>query len=186
MPLLGCPKFVVTLCMRCGAFDCIAFEWSLVLLLSMYFDDVPTPPLLLPPPPAPPPLAGSFECWLAFDVSEVDWLGDCCCCDCDADGAVDGSCSAVDGSYLRGRPRDKWRRFTNSLSSTIQNEPKSSSYRTKHLCSDKFVRIAFYELIQCGFGFCIICVCGCCCCYFIIHLNLLNHLLLSHHWSLDC
>lgn len=49
-----------------------------------------------------------------------------------------------DGSYFRGRPLDKWRRFTNSLSSTIQNEPKSSSYLTKHLCRDKFVRIAFY------------------------------------------
>lgn len=34
---------------------------------------------------------------------------------------------AADGSYLRGRPRDKWRRLTNSLSSTIQKEPKSSS-----------------------------------------------------------
>lgn len=48
------------------------------------------------------------------------------------------------GSYFRGLPRDKWRRFTNSASSTIQNDPKSSSYRTKHLWSDRLVRIAFY------------------------------------------
>ena len=31
----------------------------------------------------------------------------------------------------------------NSASSTIQKEPKSSSYLTKHLCNDKLVRIAF-------------------------------------------
>jgi hypothetical protein len=49
------------------------------------------------------------------------------------------------GSYLRGRPRLRWRLFTNSASSTIQKEPKSSSYRTKHLCRDRFVRIAFYN-----------------------------------------
>lgn len=50
------------------------------------------------------------------------------------------------GSYFRGRPRLKWRRFTNSLSSTIQNEPKSSSYLTKHLCNERFVRIAFWKM----------------------------------------
>lgn len=50
-----------------------------------------------------------------------------------------------DGSYFLGRPLDKCLLFTNSLSSTIQNDPKSSSYLTKHLCSDKFVRIAFYS-----------------------------------------
>ena len=48
------------------------------------------------------------------------------------------------GSYFRGRPRERWRRLTNSASSTIQNEPKSSSYRTKHLWSDKLVRMAFW------------------------------------------
>lgn len=52
------------------------------------------------------------------------------------------------GSYFRGRPRDKWRRFTNSASSTIQNDPKSSSQRTKHLWSDRLVRIAFYTPIR--------------------------------------
>ena len=31
------------------------------------------------------------------------------------------------GSYFLGRPRDRCRRFTNSASSTIQNDPKSSS-----------------------------------------------------------
>lgn len=51
------------------------------------------------------------------------------------------------GSYLRGRPRLRCRLFTNSASSTIQKDPKSSSYRTKHLCSDRFVRIAFYNCI---------------------------------------
>lgn len=64
--------------------------------------------------------------------------GGCCCCCAVGDG---------DGSYFRGRPRDKCRRFTNSLSSTIQNEPKSSSYLTKHLCSDRFVRIAFCSCV---------------------------------------
>lgn len=47
------------------------------------------------------------------------------------------------GSYFLGRPRDRCRRFTNSASSTIQNDPKSSSQRTKHLCNDRLVRIAF-------------------------------------------
>jgi len=47
------------------------------------------------------------------------------------------------GSYLRGLPLDKCLLFINSLSSTIQKEPKSSSYLTKHLCNDKLVRIAF-------------------------------------------
>lgn len=49
------------------------------------------------------------------------------------------------GSYFLGLPRLKCRLFTNSASSTIQKEPKSSSYRTKHLCSDRLVRIAFYN-----------------------------------------
>ena len=49
------------------------------------------------------------------------------------------------GSYFLGRPRDKCRLFINSASSTIQKLPKSSSYRTKHLCKDKFVRIAFFR-----------------------------------------
>ena len=68
----------------------------------------------------------------------------CCCCCC---------CACWDwefcefGSYFLGLPRDKWRLFINSASSTIQNDPKSSSYLTKHLCNDKLVRIAFYELI---------------------------------------
>ena len=47
------------------------------------------------------------------------------------------------GSYFRGLPLDKCRLFMNSASSTIQKEPKSSSYLTKHLCNDKLVRIAF-------------------------------------------
>ncbi len=47
------------------------------------------------------------------------------------------------GSYLLGLPRERCLRFMNSLSSTIQKEPKSSSYLTKHLCSDRLVRIAF-------------------------------------------
>ena len=64
-----------------------------------------------------------------------------CACAC---ALASPSCVGVCGSYLRGRPRDRWRRLTNSWSSTIQNEPKSSSQRTKHLCSDKFVRIAFW------------------------------------------
>lgn len=51
---------------------------------------------------------------------------------------------ALLGSYFRGLPLDKCRLFINSASSTIQKDPKSSSYLTKHLCSDKFVRIAFY------------------------------------------
>ena len=46
-------------------------------------------------------------------------------------------------SYFLGRPRVKCLRLTNSKSSTIQNDPKSSSYLTKHLCRDKLVRIAF-------------------------------------------
>ena len=33
----------------------------------------------------------------------------------------------VDGSYFRGRPRDKCLRFKNSRSSTVQKLPKSSS-----------------------------------------------------------
>ena len=49
------------------------------------------------------------------------------------------------GSYFLGRPRERCRRFINSASSTIQKLPKSSSYRTKHLCNDKFVRIAFFR-----------------------------------------
>ena len=52
----------------------------------------------------------------------------------------------VVGSYFLGRPRDRWRLFTNSASSTIQNDPKSSSYRTKHLCSDRLVRMAFWSI----------------------------------------
>ena len=48
------------------------------------------------------------------------------------------------GSYFLGRPLDKCLRFINSASSTIQKLPKSSSYRTKHLCNDRFVRIAFF------------------------------------------
>lgn len=124
MPLLGCPKFGATFCMR---FGCIGLAWSLYL-----DDDAPCDP------------DDGFACcgWFA-----LDWLGDCCC------GCAGGS-SDDDGSYLRGRPRDKWRRFTNSLSSTIQNEPKSSSYLTKHLCSDKLVRMAFYQLgfVACYLG----------------------------------
>lgn len=61
---------------------------------------------------------------------------------------VDGPyCGALapEGSYLRGRPRLRCLLFTNSASSTIQKEPKSSSYRTKHLCRDRLVRIAFYN-----------------------------------------
>ena len=50
-------------------------------------------------------------------------------------------------SYFRGLPRDRCLLFMNSASSTIQKEPKSSSQRTKHLCSDRFVRMAF-----CTFG----------------------------------
>ena len=52
------------------------------------------------------------------------------------------------GSYLRGRPRDKCRLFMNSASSTIQNDPKSSSYLTKHLCSERLVRIAFCACVN--------------------------------------
>lgn len=92
-------------------------------------------------------------CWLAWGAGDWFRCGCCCCgwvccddCCCSADGEEDGS-------YFRGRPRDKWRRFTNSLSSTIQNEPKSSSYLTKHLCNDKFVRIAFYVVNKVGKGF---------------------------------
>ena len=58
----------------------------------------------------------------------------------------------VDGSYLRGRPRDKCLRFKNSLSSTVQKLPKSSSYRTKHLCNDKFVLIAFWKTYKIMFS----------------------------------
>lgn len=139
MPLFGCPKFVV-FCMRC-VFGCITFVWSLYLDAAAAAAAAPPTPTPLPPLPLPCDPVGTLECccWFGFDD---DWFGDCCCdwdCDCDGWSSVDN-----DGSYLRGRPRDKWRRFTNSLSSTIQNEPKSSSYLTKHLCSDKFVRIAFY------------------------------------------
>lgn len=140
MPLLGCPKFVVTFCMRCVAFGCIAFEWSLYLDVE---------------PPCVP--IGAFECCAWFTFDDAVWLVDCCC-DCDCDDSRWSS--AVFGSYLRGRPRDKWRRFTNSLSSTIQNEPKSSSYLTKHLCSDKFVRIAFYSEFNQWMIF--VCVCFLC------------------------
>ena len=52
-----------------------------------------------------------------------------------------------EGSYFLGLPRDRCRRFMNSASSTIQKEPKSSSYRTKHLCSDRLVRMAFYTAL---------------------------------------
>lgn len=93
-----------------------------------------------------------FECGIEFVVGcslnlcGVDWCGGY---GCDDDCVEQFAKSCLSGfssfaSYLRGRPRDKCLRFTNSLSSTIQNEPKSSSYLTKHLCSDKFVRIAFY------------------------------------------
>ena len=52
------------------------------------------------------------------------------------------------GSYFLGRPLARWRLLTNSASSTIQKDPKSSSYRTKHLCSDRFVRIAFWYRVN--------------------------------------
>lgn len=45
--------------------------------------------------------------------------------------------------YFLGRPRVKWRLRKNSKSSTIQKEPKSSSYLTKHLWRDRLVRTAF-------------------------------------------
>ncbi len=64
--------------------------------------------------------------------------------------------AALLGSYFRGLPLDRWRLFINSASSTIQKEPKSSSYLTKHLCSDKLVRIAFYF-----FGACFVLRSGC-------------------------
>lgn len=66
------------------------------------------------------------------------------CCSIGAYCAQWGGVGDGVGSYFRGRPRDRWRRFTNSASSTIQNDPKSSSQRTKHLCRDRLVRIAFY------------------------------------------
>ena len=50
------------------------------------------------------------------------------------------------GSYFLGRPLERCLRFINSASSTIQKLPKSSSYRTKHLCSDKLVRMAFFRV----------------------------------------
>ena len=56
-----------------------------------------------------------------------------------------GGCSGGPSSYFLGRPRDKCRRLINSASSTIQKLPKSSSYRTKHLCRDRLVRMAFCE-----------------------------------------
>ena len=37
------------------------------------------------------------------------------------------SCFGLLGSYFLGLPRDRWRLLRNSASSTIQNEPKSSS-----------------------------------------------------------
>jgi hypothetical protein len=39
----------------------------------------------------------------------------------------DGSLFGLLGSYFLGLPRERCRRFKNSASSTIQNEPKSSS-----------------------------------------------------------
>ena len=50
------------------------------------------------------------------------------------------------GSYFLGRPLERCLRFINSASSTIQKLPKSSSYRTKHLWSDKLVRMAFFRV----------------------------------------
>ncbi len=57
--------------------------------------------------------------------------------------AAAAAAAAAGISNFRGRPRAKCRRLTNSASSTIQYEPKSSSYRTKHLCSERLVRMAF-------------------------------------------
>ena len=57
-------------------------------------------------------------------------------------------CSAfLKVSYFLGLPLDRCLRFMNSLSSTIQKDPKSSSYRTKHLCRDRLVLIAFCRLV---------------------------------------
>ena len=56
----------------------------------------------------------------------------------------------VVGSYFRGLPLERCRLLRNSQSSTVQNEPKSSSYLTKHLCKDKFVRIAFFKKKEVG------------------------------------
>lgn len=58
--------------------------------------------------------------------------------------AAAAAAAAAGISNFRGRPRAKCRRLTNSASSTIQYEPKSSSYRTKHLCSERLVRMAFF------------------------------------------
>lgn len=60
------------------------------------------------------------------------------------------ACAA--GSYLRGLPLERWRLFMNSASSTIQNDPKSSSYLTKHLCNERLVRMAFCVRVEEGVG----------------------------------
>ena len=60
-----------------------------------------------------------------------------------ADAEKQAAYCMVSESYLRGRPLVKCRRLINSKSSTIQNEPKSSSYLTKHLWRERLVRIAF-------------------------------------------
>lgn len=73
-------------------------------------------------------VAFALLCWLAMALSfsrarlSKESIG-AYCAELDKWGGVgDGV-----GSYFRGRPRDRWRRLTNSASSTIQNEPKSSS-----------------------------------------------------------
>lgn len=49
------------------------------------------------------------------------------------------------GQYLRGRPRWIWRPRLNSSSSTVQKDPHSSSTLTKHLCSERLVRMAPWD-----------------------------------------
>lgn len=49
------------------------------------------------------------------------------------------------GAHFRGRPCWTCRPLLNSLSSTVQKDPNSSSTRTKHLCRERLVRMAPWE-----------------------------------------
>ena len=83
-------------------------------------------------------------CWPGAGGTDGPWPGGLGCGDLGCSPPSGGA--PPEGSYLRGRPLERWRLFMNSASSTIQKDPKSSSYLTKHLCNDKLVRIAFYSV----------------------------------------
>ena len=81
-----------------------------------------TAEFVVPPPPPPLDAADNAE---GVDKGEIVKGGD----SAEEETPVSRRLSnfPVDGSYFRGRPRDKCLRFKNSRSSTVQKLPKSSS-----------------------------------------------------------